>query len=234
MLSAAGAALLFGAEGRTPLTGGILLSTAALVCAAVAAAATAGVPPWRAELSDEGTEVSEEAATRDEASGEEREAAAGGAAAAPRGLVLSERLALGLLGGLLGGLAVSAAMPAVEGMGLAGLLGVEMPASTSASAIGLRAWYGAVWGLLFGLFYRWLPGTGGVGKGARFSVVPALYSLLVVYPFAADAGWLALDHGVLAFLFVLLYHLVWGAVAGALFGWAEEAQDGLLSRPLVE
>lgn len=149
-------------------------------------------------------------------------------------LDLSARLALGLLGGVLGGLAYGAAAWAFQALGLPALLGVSLAGQAGVFAVVSRLLHGAAWGLLFGLALPLLPGRGPAGRGALFSLVPALYVLLKVYPVDLQAGLFGVEAGALTFVFVLLYHLLWGLVAGGVMRWAERTEVGPVSRPLVE
>lgn len=149
-------------------------------------------------------------------------------------LDLSTRLAVGLLGGALGGLAYGAVAWTLEGVGLPALLGVSLTGQTGVFAMVSRALHGTAWGLVFGLLLPLLPGRAPLGRGALFSLVPALYVLLKVYPVDLQAGLFGVEAGALTFVFVLLYHLVWGLAAGATMRWAERSEVGPVSRPLVE
>lgn len=232
---AAGSAWLATLGGTGALSGSLLLGIAALATLAVAVQATSGPAPGAREPREQPGGGDSRAGGEEPGAGEgvpEPEYAPEGPT---RGhpLDLSERLAMGLLGGALGGLAVSAAMAVTGLLSLADLLGVDLALSLSPGAVGLRVLYGSLWGIGLGLFYRVVPGRAPFRRGAVFSLIPALYSLLVLYPLALDLGWLGLEMGALAFLFVFGYHLVWGVTAATLFQWAEAADLGLLSRPLV-
>lgn len=211
----AGSYLLVSSGGRTGLTAGILLGVVALSGLAVALQATG--EPWPGEPGY--GEAEPEAGER--------------GAEAERYLPLADRLALGLLGGALGGVAVTLGVLGVDAAGIADLLGVQIAGALTATSLGLRAWYGALWGLALALLYPRLPGRSAVSRGTMFGLVPALYALLVLYPMVLDLGWLGADLGLLTFVFVVLFHLLWGAVAGGLFRWAEVTDLGMLSRPLV-
>lgn len=207
------------AGGRTALTGGILLGMAALAGLAVALQATG--EPWPGEPGY--------GAARGEAGGTEPTEAA----AAERYLPLADRLALGLLGGALGGVAVTIGVWLVDAAGIADLLGVQMAGTPTAATLGLRSWYGALWGLVLAVLFPRLPGRSAVARGTMFGLAPAVYALLVLYPLVLDLGWFGAELGALTFVFVVLFHLLWGAVTGALFRWAEVTDLGVLSRPLV-
>lgn len=217
--SVVGSYLLVASGGRTALTGGILMGVVALASLAVGIQATG--EPWPGEPGygedGPGPEEGGEASRRE----------------ATRFLPLPDRLALGLLGGGLGGLAVSLAVWASGAVGLTELLGVRIAGTLTATSLALRAWYGALWGLVLAVLYPRLPGRSALSRGTLFGLAPAAYALLVLYPLVLDLGWLGADLGTLTFAPVLLYHLLWGAVAGALFRWGEVTDLGVLSRPLV-
>lgn len=218
-LSAAGAYVLATSGGRTALTGGVLLGVVALAALAVGVQATG--EPWPGEpgYGEERTEAGE------------GEGLAG--REARRSLLLPDRLALGLLGGALGGLAVTLVVWASEAAGAADLLGVRIAGELTPASLALRAWYGALWGVVLAALYPRLPGRSAISRGTLFGLLPAAYALLVLYPLVLELGWLAADLGALTFVLVIAYHLLWGAVAGALFRWGEVTDLGVLSRPLV-
>lgn len=156
----------------------------------------------------------------------------GAVASARRALNLSERVALGPLGGLLGGAVVAAVAWAVGAIGLADLLSVDVGAAGGLPGFGRRLWTGAIWGLLLGIFYPRMPGRSPVGRGVLFSFIPATWSLLVEYPFLRAQGWAGVELGELTFVLVLLLHVVWGATVGTVFQWAELTSEEDLDRPL--
>lgn len=146
-------------------------------------------------------------------------------------LDLSARLAAGALGGLLGGLAYLTVAWLGGLAGLPGLVGSGWEVRTGAGAWATRAFVGAGWGLLFGLLLRVLPGRGPVRKGLLFSIVPALWLLLVTFP-GMEFGRLGVRLGALTFVPVVLYHLAWGLVTGRTVRWARETDLAPLSRSL--
>lgn len=153
-------------------------------------------------------------------------------ASARRALNLSERIALGPLGGLLGGAVVAAVAWAVVGIGLADLLSVDAGSAGGLPGLGRRLWTGALWGLLLGVFYPRMPGGSPVGRGVVFSFIPAVWSLLVEYPLLRGQGWAGVELGTLTFVLVLALHVVWGTTAGVVFQWAELTAEEDLDRPL--
>lgn len=217
-----GSYLLVGAGGRAGWTGGILLGVVALGALAVGLQATG--EPWPGEpgYGD---------ARADDPASEEPPEGVGGAEAGY--LPLSDRLALGVLGGALGGIAVTLSVWIVDAVGLSNLLGVHMAGGVTGASLALRSWYGALWGLVLALLWPRLPGRSSLSRATTFGLAPALYALLVLYPLVLDLGWFAAELGALTFVFVVAFHLLWGAVAGGVFRWAETTDLGVLSRPLV-
>ena len=119
-------------------------------------------------------------------------------------LDLSARLGLGLLGGALAGLVHGLLTEAAGSVGLTLLLGVGVDVDLSAAEYLNRGLYGAAWGVLLGVMYPVLPGDGFAGKGVTFSLVPSLYTLLVVYPVFLGLGLLGVRQGLLTFPLVLV------------------------------
>lgn len=146
-------------------------------------------------------------------------------------LDLSTRLAVGALGGLLGGLAYLTFAWLGETVGLPELVGSGWKVRVEAGAWASRAAAGAGWGLLFGLLLRRLPGRGLVRRALLFSLVPALWTLTVTFR-GLDYGWFGARLGVLTFAPVVLYHLAWGLVVGSALGWARETELAPISRRL--
>lgn len=150
-----------------------------------------------------------------------------------RRLSVSERLALGAVGGLLGGILVAAAVWITTESGLARLLGSSVSGAGGWFGLAVRIGNGAAWGLVFGVLYRWLPGRSAVSRAMVFAALAALYALLVEFPLLRDAGWFAVDLGATTFLFVVFYHFLWGVSLASVFQWAEITSEGALDRPLV-
>lgn len=224
-------------EGVVGLAAGVFLLVGGwLVLGGGARDAAAAVVLWTAALAMAGIAFGRPVARR--VTGARREEARapregeGGVASARRFLTLSERLALGPLGGLLGGTVVALTAWVVAGLGLAGVLGVDLGAGGGLPDFGRRLWSGALWGLALGVFYRRIPGRTPVGRGLVFSLLPASWALFVEYPFLMGLGWAGAELGPLTFLLVIGLHLVWGGVTGAVFQWAELTSEGALDRPL--
>lgn len=146
-------------------------------------------------------------------------------------LDLSTRLAVGLLGGLLGGLAYLAAAWAGGTVGLPELVGSGWQARVGPAQWGGAAASGAAWGVAFGLLVPRLPGRDPVSQGLLFSLLPALWTGLVVFP-GLEFGTLGLRLGALTMVPVVFYHLAWGLTVGSVVRWARDTGYGPLSRPL--
>lgn len=71
----------------------------------------------------------------------------------------------------------------------------------------------AIWGLLFALLYRRLPGEGGLIRGLVFSLIIWLAMMLLFLPIAGD-GFFGVAIGWPAVGFTLGMHLVYGIVLG--------------------
>ena len=92
-----------------------------------------------------------------------------------------------------------------------------MPASP---AIGWMAHFviGTVlWGVLFALLYRTLPGATALAKGLSFSVLAWLLMMIMPMPMAG-MGLFGMKLGMMAPVMTLMMHLVWGAVLGYVYG----------------
>lgn len=146
-------------------------------------------------------------------------------------LDLSARVGAGLLGGALGGLSYLVTAWLLQAVGLPALLGSSWEVSAGAGSLAARTFLGAAWGLVFGLVFPRVPGRGAVRRGVNFAVLPALLTLLVIFP-ALGHGTLGMELGVLTFVPVLLYHGAWGLTAGAVIRWARETDVGPVSRML--
>jgi len=72
-----------------------------------------------------------------------------------------------------------------------------------------------VWGVLFALTHRFLPG-GNIVKGILFGVLAWLLMMVMVMPMAG-AGFFGLNMGMMAPLMTLVLHLIYGAVLGGTY-----------------
>ncbi|MCL7939665.1 hypothetical protein M8009_05005 [Halomonas sp. ATCH28] len=77
-----------------------------------------------------------------------------------------------------------------------------------------------IWGLLFALLVPYLPGRTPIRRGLEFGVGSWLVVMVTVFPLAGS-GLFGLGFGLVAPLSMLIAHLIFGAVIGAVYGWAE-------------
>lgn len=89
-------------------------------------------------------------------------------------------------------------------------------------------------GVALGVLYPLVPGRGFAGKGALFSLLPSMYTLLVVYPVFLGLGLLGVRQGFLTFPLVLLGNAFAGIVAAWVIAWGGETDLAPVSAPLVE
>lgn len=77
-----------------------------------------------------------------------------------------------------------------------------------------------IWGVLFALLVPYLPGRTPTRRGLEFGVASWLVVMVTVFPLAGS-GLFGLGLGLVAPLSMLLAHVVFGAVIGAVYGWAK-------------
>jgi hypothetical protein len=113
--------------------------------------------------------------------------------------------------GCLGGLANSLAVWAFGAYGITNHFGVSIAPALKLAWLYPRIVWGGIWGFVF-----LLPFLNGklITKGAIISIFPTLAQLFVVFPLQAHKGYLGLDLGMYTPVFVILFNLVWGIVAG--------------------
>lgn len=147
-------------------------------------------------------------------------------------LDLSSSLALGLLGGILGALANTAAVWLFGNAGITGLFGVAISGDVTPFDWAARTWYGGLWGVALGVLLPVVPGRGAVARGALFSLLPTLYMWFKVFPLDRGAGFFGFELGLLTPLFVLFFNLIWGLVAGGVLRWGQRTDEAPVSRYL--
>ncbi len=147
-------------------------------------------------------------------------------------LDLSARLGLGLLGGVLGAAISALVRSGVVELGLAEALRVSLSGGWTGPDFLAHLGSGAVWGMVLGVLFEYVPGRSGSARGALFSLAPTLYLLFKVYPFDRDLGLLGVELGMATFLFVFGLNLVWGMIAGATLGWGEVTDETPVARPI--
>lgn len=128
----------------------------------------------------------------------------------------------GIVAGLVGTVALSVLMVMKNAMGLMPELDViamlaGMMHVPAAAAWAIHFMIGAVWGVMFALLYKLIPGGSPVGKGMIFGTGAWLMMMVVVMPMAG-AGLFGMTLGMMAPLMTWMLHLVFGAVLGATFG----------------
>lgn len=148
-------------------------------------------------------------------------------------LDLSARIGLGLLAGLLAGLFHGVLTELNASLALSATLGAAIDVDLSAAEWGRRALYGGIWGLALGIVYPMVPGHGFLAKGALFSLLPSLYTLVIVYPVMMGVGLLGLRVGFLAWAFVVFGNALAGVVAAGVIDWGARTEYAPLSQPLV-
>ena len=94
--------------------------------------------------------------------------------------------------------------------GVTATLGVDIAPALTPAWLYPRLVWGGLWGVLFVLL-----GQSRMThvKGLLASLAPSAVQLLIVFPFAANKGWLGLGLGGLAPLLVLGFNAVWGLTA---------------------
>lgn len=149
-------------------------------------------------------------------------------------LDLSTRIAMGLLGGVLAGLAHGVLTWMVGSPAFRVLVSGGFETHLGAEGWSMRVVLGALWGLIFGVLYVGLPGRDFVRRGLAFSVLPTLLTLLFVYPVQLGAGLMGFRLGPLVWTLVAAGNAVAGIVAAAVMEWANRTWVAPVSRPLVD
>ena len=128
-------------------------------------------------------------------------ATAGTSSSVPR--EISMTFAVGIFGSL-----ISAGAAWLSGR--ANLFGL-LHCSLSGDYTKWRFYQHLVWGGIFGLVFL-LPffAASVFKRGLLFGLLAAAFTLFVVFPFWMHKGWLGVDFGHTAFLFVILLSLIWG------------------------
>jgi len=80
-----------------------------------------------------------------------------------------------------------------------------------------------LWGVLFALLGKALPGGGYVSKGLSFGVLAWVLMMVMVMPMAG-AGFFGLSLGIMAPVMTLMLHLVYGAVLGGVYGKLSDSE----------
>lgn len=128
----------------------------------------------------------------------------------------------GILGGIVATAVMSALMLMKSAMGIMPQLDVIQMLSMMMGVSIAMAWVvhfmiGAIWGLLFALGYRAIPGRSSVVKGILFGVAAWLLMMVMVMPMAG-AGFFGMKMGLMAPMMTLALHIIFGAVLGLVYG----------------
>ncbi|MEN8144070.1 MAG: hypothetical protein ABFS14_03885 [Gemmatimonadota bacterium] len=148
-------------------------------------------------------------------------------------LDLSSRIALGLLGGLLGGLAHGAVTWLAAGSGFLDLLGTSIDPRLDGSGWAVRALLGPVLGLIMGVWYGGIPGRNFISKAAMFASIPTLIAWVDYFPRQIGEGLLGLRLGLATPLVVLAGFVIAAVVVSSVLVWGDRTEYAPLSRPLV-
>ncbi|MEJ2655881.1 MAG: hypothetical protein P8012_01635 [Desulfobacterales bacterium] len=122
-----------------------------------------------------------------------------------------KKLLIYFAAGCLGGLANSLVVWAFGAYGITSHFGVAIAPALKPAWLYPRIVWGGIWGFVFVLPFL---NNKLITKGAIISIFPTLVQLLVVFPLKAHKGNFGLDLGMLTPVFVILFNLVWGIVAG--------------------
>lgn len=128
----------------------------------------------------------------------------------------------GILGGLAGTAVMSALMLMKSAMGVMPQMDIIRMLSAMMGVSAAIAWVihfmiGGIWGVLFALSYRAIPGGGSVVKGMLFGVGAWLLMMIMVMPMAG-AGFFGMKMGIMAPVMALMMHIIFGAVMGLVYG----------------
>jgi hypothetical protein len=130
----------------------------------------------------------------------------------------------GILGGLVATVVLSAIMMMKDAMGVMPQLNIIQMLATMMGVSAAIGWVmhfmiGGLWGLLFALAYRVVPGGSHVRKGIVFGIGAWLMMMVAVMPMAG-AGLFGMAMGMMAPVMTLMLHIIFGAVLGLVHGKA--------------
>ena len=128
----------------------------------------------------------------------------------------------GILGGIVATAVLSGLMLMKNAMGIMPQLDIIKMLSSMMGVSMAVAWMahfgiGAMWGALFALAYRVIPGGTAVVKGMLLLTGAWLVMMVMVMPMAG-AGLFGMHMGLMAPMMTLVLHLVFGAVLGLVYG----------------
>lgn len=128
----------------------------------------------------------------------------------------------GMIGGIAATAVLSGLMLMKSAMGVMPQLDVIQMLSMMMGVSLAVAWMlhfgiGAMWGVLYALGYRLIPGGSAVAKGLLFGAGAWLLMMVMVMPMAG-AGLFGMKMGLMAPMMTLVVHLIFGAVLGLVYG----------------
>ena len=128
----------------------------------------------------------------------------------------------GILGGIVATAILSGLMLMKSAMGIMPQLDIIKMLSSMMGVSLAVAWMahfgiGAMWGALFALAYRVIPGGTAVVKGMLLLTGAWLVMMVMVMPMAG-AGLFGMHMGLMAPMMTLVLHLIFGAVLGLVYG----------------
>ena len=128
----------------------------------------------------------------------------------------------GILGGIVATAVLSGLMLMKNAMGIMPQLDIIKMLSSMMGVSMAVAWMahfgiGAMWGALFALAYRVIPGGTAVVKGMLLLTGAWLLMMVMVMPMAG-AGLFGMHMGLMAPMMTLVLHLIFGAVLGLVYG----------------
>jgi hypothetical protein len=127
------------------------------------------------------------------------------------GISVTDRIGNGVVAGFIATLAMSALHEPVA------LLTEALGMRTPRLGLVFHFFVGTLlWGSLFGVLHDALPGPSWL-RGTLFSVGASLLVMLAVLP-AVGAGWLGMRCGPYAPFVIVVFHLVYGAALGGIYG----------------
>ena len=139
------------------------------------------------------------------------------------GISVTDRIGNGIVAGFIATLVMSVLHEPV------GLVAEAVGVHTPVAALLFHFFAGTLlWGGLFGVAHDYLLGPSWL-RGVIFAGGAALIVLFAVAP-ATGSGFLCLEIGVFAPIVIALFHLVYGAILGAVYGKlvdTDEARDHL-------
>ena len=128
-----------------------------------------------------------------------------------------KKLSMGFAAGALGGLIAEAILLVAVYYGITSKIGVHLPGIDSSSYVwsqlGHQIFWGAIWGLLFGLPI--MKDADWWKRALVIGALPALVALFYLFPFVQGEGLFGKNYGSWTFLVIFIACWIWGFVASA-------------------